>query len=140
MKRALLAGGVVLLTVIAVAFVLVTIALYAGVATHAFVSLDVDQYLIENEVVRTGLSWEGVRWAFTSGYAAGEVLRIPVAHHDGQYFADDDTLAAMADNDQVAFRYVGGETPGPANPNGSLDDIAGIFNAAKTVLGLMPRP
>ncbi len=83
---------------------------------------------------------ESSQTLFTSGYERGEVLRIPVAHHDGQYFADDDTLAAMADNDQIAFRYVGGESPGPANPNGSIDDIAGIFNAEKTVLGLMPHP
>jgi phosphoribosylformylglycinamidine synthase subunit PurQ / glutaminase len=77
---------------------------------------------------------------FTNSYETGQVLRIPVAHHDGQYFADDETLARLNDNGQIAFRYTAGPTPGPANPNGSVDDIAGIFNESKTVLGLMPHP
>lgn len=77
---------------------------------------------------------------FTSGYQAGSVLRIPVAHHDGQYFADDDTLRRLEDQDQIAFRYAEGETPGPLNPNGSVADIAGVYNDGKTVLGLMPHP
>ena len=71
---------------------------------------------------------------FTNGYAQGQTLNIPVAHHDGQYFAERDTLAAMVDQDQIAFRY------NNDNPNGSLDDIAGIFNQNKNVLGLMPHP
>ena len=77
---------------------------------------------------------------FTNAYETGQVLRVPVAHHDGQYFADEETLARLRDNGQVAFRYTGGPVPGPANPNGSVDDIAGIFNQSKTVLGLMPHP
>ncbi len=72
---------------------------------------------------------------FTRGYAAGEVIRCPVAHHDGNYFADAQTLAAVEGNGQVAFRYANG-----SNPNGSVNDIAGVFNAEKTVLGLMPHP
>ena len=77
---------------------------------------------------------------FTAGYEAGSVLRIPVAHHDGQYFADDDMLSRLQDHDQVAFRYTQGDTPGPANPNGSVADIAGIYNKRGTILGMMPHP
>jgi phosphoribosylformylglycinamidine synthase I len=77
---------------------------------------------------------------FTNGYGEGDVLTIPVAHHDGQYFADDDALAAMEDNDQIAFRYIQGNDDRKANPNGSARDIAGVFNQNKTVLGMMPHP
>src|SRR3546814_761749 len=79
---------------------------------------------------------------FTSKYEPGEAIRMPVAHHDGNYYADDDTLAALEDRGQIAFRYCdedGAVTP-QANPNGSLRNIAGIYNEAKTVLGLMPHP
>ena len=72
---------------------------------------------------------------FTRGYTEGQVIRCPVAHHDGNYFADTETLAAVEGNGQVAFRYAEG-----TNPNGSLNDIAGVFNANKNVLGLMPHP
>jgi phosphoribosylformylglycinamidine synthase len=72
---------------------------------------------------------------FTRGYDAGQIIRCPVAHHDGNYFADAETLAAVEGNGQVAFRYAEG-----TNPNGSLNDIAGVFNAKKNVLGLMPHP
>lgn len=72
---------------------------------------------------------------FTRGYKAGEVFRTPVAHHDGNYFTDAETLARIEANGQVAFRYAEG-----TNPNGSLNDIAGVFNAEKTVLGMMPHP
>lgn len=72
---------------------------------------------------------------FTSKYAQGQVLRCPVAHHDGNYFTDTDTLQSIEDNGQVAFRYAEG-----TNPNGSLNDIAGVLNAKKNVLGMMPHP
>ncbi len=75
------------------------------------------------------------RTPFTGGYEKGQVLRCPVAHHDGNYFADPDTLKAIEDNDQVAFRYAEG-----TNPNGSIHDIAGVTNRAGNVLGLMPHP
>jgi phosphoribosylformylglycinamidine synthase len=79
---------------------------------------------------------------FTGRYAAGEVMRVPVAHHDGCYFADPETLARLEGNGQVAFRYVdaAGETRPEANPNGSVNNIAGVYNETKTVLGLMPHP
>ena len=72
---------------------------------------------------------------FTNKYAAGDVIEIPVAHHDGNFFADDETLDRLEGEGRVAFRYAEG-----TNPNGSARDIAGIFNESKTVLGLMPHP
>ncbi|MBE7732056.1 phosphoribosylformylglycinamidine synthase subunit PurQ [Devosia faecipullorum] len=72
---------------------------------------------------------------FTRGYAKGQIIRCPVAHHDGNYFADADTLARIEGDGRVAFRYAEG-----TNPNGSVNDIAGIFNEQKNVLGLMPHP
>jgi len=71
--------------------------------------------------------------AFASGYTKGQKIRIPVAHHDGNYFTDDETLKRIEGNGQVAFRYVD-------NPNGSLNSIAGVYNERGNVLGLMPHP
>ena len=71
--------------------------------------------------------------AFTAGYAAGQEVTYPIAHHDGNYVADPETLAALRGEDRVAFRYV-------ANPNGAMDDIAGILSPNRRVLGLMPHP
>lgn len=73
--------------------------------------------------------------AFTRGYAKGQIIRCPVAHHDGNYFADAETLARIEGEGQVVFRYAEN-----TNPNGSLHDIAGIVNAQGNVLGLMPHP
>ena len=72
---------------------------------------------------------------FTRGYTQGQVIRCPVAHHDGNYFTDPETLAAIEGEGLVAFRYAEG-----TNPNGSINDIAGVFNRQKNVLGLMPHP
>ena len=79
---------------------------------------------------------------FTHRYAQGEVIRIPVAHHDGNYFADDDTLDRLEGENLIAFRYcdTSGVPSGDANPNGSQRNIAGIYNETGTVLGLMPHP
>lgn len=71
--------------------------------------------------------------AYTRGYDQGQVINIPIAHHDGNYTADPDTLAKLKDEGRVAFTY--GE-----NPNGSADDIAGVLSANKRVLGMMPHP
>ena len=73
--------------------------------------------------------------AFTRNYAPGQVIRCPVAHHDGNYFADEKTLDRLEGSGQVVFRYADG-----TNPNGSINDIAGIFNEHRNVLGLMPHP
>ena len=77
---------------------------------------------------------------FTNRYESGQVLCMPVAHHDGQFYADAATLDRLEENGQVAFRYTEGNAPGPGNPNGSARDIAGIYNQGKTILGLMPHP
>lgn len=79
---------------------------------------------------------------FTNACRRGEVLAIPIAHGDGNYFADDDTLSMLEANNQVVFRYTDehGEATGEANPNGSLANIAGIINKHGNVLGMMPHP
>jgi phosphoribosylformylglycinamidine synthase len=79
---------------------------------------------------------------FTSRYARGEVMRVPCAHHDGNYFADPETLDRIEGEGQVAFRYCGpdGAVDAAANPNGSARNIAGVFNARRNVLGMMPHP
>jgi phosphoribosylformylglycinamidine (FGAM) synthase-like amidotransferase family enzyme len=73
--------------------------------------------------------------AFTRAYTQGQVIRCPVAHHDGNYFADAGTLKRLNGNGQIVFRYAEG-----TNPNGSIEDIAGIVNEAGNVLGMMPHP
>ena len=75
------------------------------------------------------------RSPFTSGYAQGQVIRCPVAHMDGNYFADPETLKRIEDHGQIAFRYAAG-----TNPNGSINDIAGVFNEKRNILGMMPHP
>ncbi|MEN0041675.1 MAG: phosphoribosylformylglycinamidine synthase subunit PurQ, partial [Pseudomonadota bacterium] len=72
---------------------------------------------------------------FTECYQPGEIICCPVAHHDGNYFADSETLKRLESEGQVAFRYAD-----DTNPNGSINDIAGIFNDAGNVLGMMPHP
>ena len=72
---------------------------------------------------------------FSNTYEQGQVFNCPVAHHDGNYFADPETLAELKDQDRIAFRYAEG-----TNPNGSIDDIAGILSENRNVLGMMPHP
>lgn len=85
---------------------------------------------------------ENDKTLFTSGYSAGDVVRMPVAHGEGRFIADADTLRKLRDEQRVVFRYVdaAGEQSAAANPNGSADDIAGIVSAAGNVLGIMPHP
>ncbi len=71
---------------------------------------------------------------FTTGYRVGQELRLPVAHGDGRYVADDGTLDRLEREGRVVFRYV------PASPNGAMHDIAGIVNEGRNVVGLMPHP
>ena len=79
---------------------------------------------------------------FSARYEAGQVLRMPVAHHDGNFFADDETLDRLEDEDRIAFRYapLDGEGADRFNPNGSARNIAGVYNPAGNVLGMMPHP
>jgi phosphoribosylformylglycinamidine synthase len=79
------------------------------------------------------LTVENAQSAFTSGYRAGEAITLPVAHHDGNYVADAETLTRLEGEGRVAFRYA-------APVNGSANDIAGILNDAGNVLGMMPHP
>ena len=78
----------------------------------------------------------------TGGIAPGRVLRIPVAHYQGNYFADAATLAALEERRQVVFRYCDaqGDATAAANPNGSARNIAGICSGPGNVLGMMPHP
>ena len=78
---------------------------------------------------------ENTETSFTRNYLPGQIIRCPVAHHDGNYFADPQTLAHLEGEGQVVFRYAEG-----TNPNGSINDIAGIVDGAGNVLGLMPHP
>ncbi len=77
---------------------------------------------------------------FTQGLTVGQSLDIPVAHNEGNYFADNDTLDRLQDNGQIAFRYITSDTEGPANPNGAARDIAGILSNNGRVMGMMPHP
>jgi len=79
------------------------------------------------------LKVENAQSLFTAGYSVGDILRIPVAHHDGNYFADAETLNRLEGEGRVAFRYA-------EAVNGSARDIAGILNKAGNVLGMMPHP
>jgi phosphoribosylformylglycinamidine synthase len=81
------------------------------------------------------LSVENANTAFTRHYHPGQIIRCPVAHHDGNYFADAQTIQSIEGGGQVLFRYAAG-----TNPNGSMNDIAGIMNAKGNVLGMMPHP
>ena len=85
---------------------------------------------------------ENAQTIFTSGYASGQTIRVPVAHHDGNYTADAATLDHLDQRGLVAFRYCNetGDLSDDANFNGSARSIAGIFNESRTVLGLMPHP
>jgi phosphoribosylformylglycinamidine synthase len=88
------------------------------------------------------LKVENAGTLFTNAYEKGQIIRVPVAHGDGRFTADDDTVRQLEDRNQVVFRYVdrhGNPLP-DANPNGSVNDIAGIVSDRGNVLGLMPHP
>ena len=86
-------------------------------------------------VERTDLVW-------TRDYQADDIITLPIAHGEGCYYADPDTLRSLEDNRQIIFRYcsAAGETTPESNPNGSINNIAGICNRAGNVLGMMPHP
>lgn len=80
--------------------------------------------------------------AFTSDFSVGEVLKIPIAHNEGNYYLPDEDLEELESRNQVVFRYcsAGGDVTEKSNPNGSRNNIAGIVNEAGNVLGMMPHP
>ncbi|MBF9029795.1 phosphoribosylformylglycinamidine synthase subunit PurQ [Rhodobacterales bacterium HKCCE3408] len=82
---------------------------------------------------QVGLRVETADSAFTGGYAAGQEITLPIAHHEGNYTADPETLARLRGEDRIAFRYLD-------TPNGAADDIAGILSENRRVLGMMPHP
>jgi len=85
---------------------------------------------------------ENVETPFTNQCKKGQILKIPIAHHDGNYFVDEDTLKEMEDNGQIVVRYCNkeGDITEESNPNGSISNIAGVCNKDKNVFGLMPHP
>jgi phosphoribosylformylglycinamidine synthase len=103
--------------------------------------------LLRNASLRFASQWVNLRvenadTLFTNAYEKGQVIRVPVAHGDGRYTADEATVQRLEDRGQVAFRYVDrhGRPRPDANPNGSVNDIAGIVNDHGNILGLMPHP
>ncbi len=103
--------------------------------------------LLRNASLRFACRWthlrtEAVDTPFTSALRDGQVLRIPIAHGEGNYFAEPDVLDRLEANGQVVFRYcdAGGDVTPEANPNGAARNIAGIVNARRNVLGMMPHP
>ena len=85
---------------------------------------------------------ENTNTPFTHGLTKGQVLEIPIGHMEGNYFCDEQTLAELNDQGRIIFRYTtaSAEVTDDANPNGSIDNIAGICNAGRNVLGMMPHP
>ena len=96
------------------------------------------KFICENRYLKV----ENSNTPFTRLYNKGEVVSIPIAHADGNYFADDQTLKRLQDNGQIVFRYcdANGNTIDDANPNGSLLNIAGVCNEKRNILGMMPHP
>ncbi|MBF4579669.1 phosphoribosylformylglycinamidine synthase subunit PurQ [Frigoribacterium sp. VKM Ac-2530] len=88
------------------------------------------QFIRRDQVLRV----ENASTDWTNGFAEGQEITIPLKNADGRFVADDETIARIEGEGQVAFRYVG------VNPNGSMDDIAGVSNARGNVVGLMPHP
>jgi phosphoribosylformylglycinamidine synthase len=114
------------------------IACEAGLLPGALLRNASLQYVCEWRTLRV----ESTDSPFTGGYALGELVRVPIAHGEGRYVADRETLARLEGDGLVAFRYVDERgAPGDAgNPNGSMHHIAGVLSAARNVLGMMPHP
>ena len=114
------------------------ILLEAGLLPGAMVRNDSVKFVSRHVHVRV----EQTDTPFTVACRAGQVLELPVAHGEGNYFAEPEVLRDLEANRQVIFRYTTaqGEVAGAANPNGSLNNIAGICNRARNVVGLMPHP
>lgn len=103
--------------------------------------------LLRNECLQyrcqsTYLLVENAETPFTRGLRAGQVLKMPISHGEGKYYADAETLRTLRARNQIVFRYCTelGEVAKEANPNGSMENIAGVVNEEGTVLGLMPHP
>lgn len=103
--------------------------------------------LIGNQALKFRCTWvhlraENADTRFTNALLPGEILKIPIAHGEGLYMADSDVISELEANNQVVFRYTtaSGEEASEANPNGSINNIAGIINKEGNVFGMMPHP
>jgi phosphoribosylformylglycinamidine synthase subunit PurQ / glutaminase len=103
--------------------------------------------LMRNDSLQFRCQWvhlrtETARSPFTSELGRGQVIRIPISHGEGRYYADEETVARLNADDRVAFRYCTpeGEVTPEANPNGAVENIAGVLNEGRNVLGMMPHP
>lgn len=96
------------------------------------------KFICQDQTLRV----ENATTPFTSHYDEGEVIVCPIAHNEGNYYADENTIAELEANDRILFRYSdsAGTVSDETNPNGSINNIAGITNAAGNVLGMMPHP
>jgi phosphoribosylformylglycinamidine synthase len=114
------------------------IACEAGLLPGALLRNERLKFVCETITLRT----EATDTLFTNEYERGQLLRMPVAHGDGRYTIDAEGLLRLEENGQVVFRYVNdaGEPTVESNPNGSLDNIAGVVNERGNVLGMMPHP
>lgn len=110
----------------------------AGLLPGALIRNRSLQFRCENIFLKTAT----VDSPFTNRVAPGQLLRLPIAHGEGCYYAGEETLASLEKGNQILWRYVSseGEPTEAANPNGSVDNIAGVCNAARNVAGLMPHP
>jgi len=110
----------------------------AGLLPGALMRNECLQYRCQS----TNLVVENSETPFTRGIRPGQVLTMPISHGEGKYYADPETLAALKQRNGVVFRYATaeGRVTRAANPNGSIDNIAGVVNEEGTVLGLMPHP
>lgn len=110
----------------------------AGMLPGALMRNRDQRYICKQLYLRT----ETVDSPFTSTLARGEVLRMPVGHMEGNYFCDDADLAELNRSNRIAFRYsdAAGEVTAGANPNGSLENIAGVLSEGRNILGMMPHP
>lgn len=110
----------------------------AGLLPGALLHNENQQFICENVHIKV----ETNRSLFTQKCEIGDVLKIPIAHAEGRYYISDDGLKEIYDNDQVLFKYCGenGAIDRSVNPNGSLDNIAGICNKNRNVFGMMPHP
>ena len=103
--------------------------------------------LLRNDCLHYRCKWVNLRveshtTPFTSAMQCGQVVRMPISHGEGRYYIDQGEFSQLVDNDQIVFRYCDerGELTKEANPNGSLDHVAGVCNERRNVLGLMPHP
>jgi phosphoribosylformylglycinamidine synthase subunit PurQ / glutaminase len=110
----------------------------AGLLRGALMRNAGQNYICKQTFLRT----ETIDSPFTQGLSKNQVLQMPIGHMEGNYFCDEETLAALKSEDRIAFRYAtpDGSVTAAANPNGSLENIAGVLSEGRNVLGLMPHP